>query len=181
LKQVDKRIQRAADIANVQCYKRFDQIDREQCKTLRIFVDKQKQAVVFPIYGMAVPFHISHIKSVHQGDTEMDGSTSLRVNFDVPPVSLKPEHKVRGDDLVYLKELNYKSKNLPDLQLAVRKIKELKKRVQDQRKDEAQMKGECTLHHCIARRKLGFRRKANGSAGAGHVARREIPYWWWWL
>lgn len=140
LKQASARMKRAADADILSCYKRFDQMDAEKARGLKIYVDKTRGAVVFPIYGMPVPFHISYIKSV-TGPNELDGSHSIKVNFDVPGVTLKPEYEVRGEGLVYLKELQYKSKQVSEMQEAVRKIKELQKRHREAEKDERERKG----------------------------------------
>ena len=44
--------------------------------------DKKHEAVVLPVFGIAVPFHISTIKNLSQ-NTEGD-TTYLRINFFTP-------------------------------------------------------------------------------------------------
>jgi nucleosome binding factor SPN SPT16 subunit len=120
------------------CYKQFKQMDADQYRSLKIYVDKARGAVVFPIYGMPVPFHVAYIKQVTIADPDDDGSTVLRVTFDVPGVTLKPEYQVRGDNLVYMKELCYRSKSIAELTNTVRKIKELQKKVREAVNEEKQ-------------------------------------------
>lgn len=71
------------------CYRNADQMDGGACSKLRIFIDKKRESVVLPIYGMAVPFHISTIKNVAKMDAEGVNAQggSLRINFEVPGVS----------------------------------------------------------------------------------------------
>ena len=120
------------------CFKRFDQMDSDQNRSLKIYVDKARGAVIFPVYGMPVPFHIASIKQVVMGDEDEDRSINLRVTFDVPGVTLKPEYQVRGENLVYVKELTYRTKNIPELQNIVRKIKDLQKKHREALSEEKQ-------------------------------------------
>ena len=48
----------------------------------RIYVDESRQSVILPVYGYAVPYHISTIKNV----TKTDGvdAMTLRINFQTP-------------------------------------------------------------------------------------------------
>ncbi len=45
-------------------FRRADQMPEEECRKLKIFIAKKQQAVVLPVYGMSVPFHIAHIKNI---------------------------------------------------------------------------------------------------------------------
>ena len=49
---------------------------------LQVYVDETKQTVILPIYGSAVPFHISTIKNVTK--TEEGSKVVLRINFQSP-------------------------------------------------------------------------------------------------
>jgi len=116
------------------CFKTADAMDGTKTEELRIFVDRAHDAVVFPICGMAVPFHISTLKTFNKTD-EGDGVTLLRVNFDVPPVKLKPEHTKRGNQLTYVKELAYRTNRGSDLAAVHQKMKDLQKRYREQLRD----------------------------------------------
>ena len=51
----------------------------------KIVVDKRAESVILPIYGQAVPFHISTLKNVSKSD---EGEfTMLRFNFITPGIS----------------------------------------------------------------------------------------------
>jgi nucleosome binding factor SPN SPT16 subunit len=47
-----------------------------------VYVDEQKQTVVLPVNGFAVPFHIATIKNVTK--TEEADYIVLRINFQSP-------------------------------------------------------------------------------------------------
>ena len=98
----------------------------EECRKQRIFFDRRKEAVILPIFGFPVPFHISVIKNCTKIDEET--VSSLRINFDVPGVTLKPEYKARGEGLVYLKEITFRSEQVAGLANAQRHIREMLKR-----------------------------------------------------
>lgn len=85
-----------------------------------------------------MPVHISKIKNMSLSKDD-DDSTSLRVNLDIPGNTLKPTEKVRGDDLVYVKELSYKTFKGDDLTDAHRRIKDLQKRYRDQLKEDKEL------------------------------------------
>lgn len=108
-----------------------------------ITVDMTNEAIIVPINGVPVPFHISVIKSVSKSD---EGQHSyLRINFFTPQnptvgrrapslrVSdnnpLFPEVTNEGNcKASYIKEVSFRSSNPTNLGDAMRKIKELRKR-----------------------------------------------------
>lgn len=53
--------------------------------------DKKHQAVVLPIYGMAVPFHISMVKNLSK--SEEQDFVYLRINFNTPGASYGRDQK----------------------------------------------------------------------------------------
>lgn len=61
-------------------YKNVNQMPRvPEVKELKLYVDQKYETVILPIYGVAVPFHISTIKNISQS---VEGDyTYLRVNF----------------------------------------------------------------------------------------------------
>lgn len=97
----------------------------------QIFVDMEAEAVIVPINGMAVPFHIATIKNASKSD---EGHfTYLRINFHVP-VSIGPQNrsnyvaKVPNVEKDFIKELSFRSTSPINLNECLRKIKELRKR-----------------------------------------------------
>lgn len=71
-------------------FRKFDAYRKDgnmpkQIADLKIIVDRKNEAVIFPIYGQAVPFHISTLKNVSRSD-EQD-YVLLRFNFITPGVA----------------------------------------------------------------------------------------------
>ena len=56
-------------------------------KTHQTFVDGKQEAVLIPIHGRLVPFHISTVKNVSK--SEEGGWTFLRINFVAPGPSVR--------------------------------------------------------------------------------------------
>ena len=51
----------------------------------QVYVDVKRDAVLLPIYGLHVPFHIATVKTVSQTKSEEGSATSvLRIGFNVP-------------------------------------------------------------------------------------------------
>lgn len=65
---------------NTVSYKSVNQMPRvSEVKELKLYVDQKYETVILPIYGVAVPFHISTIKNISQS---VEGDyTYLRINF----------------------------------------------------------------------------------------------------
>lgn len=72
---------------NTVSYKSMSQMPREpEVKELKLFVDKKYETVILPIFGIAVPFHISTIKNISQS---VEGEyTYLRINFFHPGATM---------------------------------------------------------------------------------------------
>ena len=74
-----------------------DAAKREECATgvLQIYVDAKRDAVLLPIYGLPVPFHIATIKSVALSKADDGGDYSnLRINFNLPGQGATPKAEV---------------------------------------------------------------------------------------
>ncbi|WVQ82770.1 FACT complex subunit SPT16 [Cryptococcus sp. DSM 104549] len=68
-------------VKRYESYRREEQLPRA-VEDRRIYVDEQRQSVVVPINGYAVPYHISTIKNVNK--TEESNHIVLRINFQSP-------------------------------------------------------------------------------------------------
>jgi nucleosome binding factor SPN SPT16 subunit len=80
-------------VKKVESYRREEQLPKS-IDDLRIHVDEQRHSVILPVYGYAVPYHISTIKNV----TKTDGADAmtLRINFQTPgQIAGKKEDMVR--------------------------------------------------------------------------------------
>lgn len=106
-------------------------------------VDMEAEAIIVPINGIPVPFHISTVKNANKSD---EGQYSyLRINFHVPQAATGrnigrvsdnvpkfPHFDVReGSSAAYIKEFTYRSTNPLNLNDCLRKIKELRKRANE--------------------------------------------------
>ncbi|ORY48261.1 SPT16-domain-containing protein [Rhizoclosmatium globosum] len=75
-----KALEKAA-FRKFECYRKETLLPKA-VEQLRIVVDKRSEAIVLPIYGMAVPFHISTLKTIVKN--EEGSATYLRFNFQIP-------------------------------------------------------------------------------------------------
>lgn len=82
-------------VKRYESYRREEQLPRA-VEDRRIYVDEQRQSVVLPINGYAVPYHISTIKNVTK--TEESNHMVLRINFQSPgQIAGKKEDMVSSD------------------------------------------------------------------------------------
>lgn len=81
---------------NTISYKSVNQMPRvAEVKEMKIYVDQKYETIILPVFGIAVPFHISTIKNISQS---VEGDyTYLRINFFHPGSTLGKDGK-----LVYL-------------------------------------------------------------------------------
>jgi nucleosome binding factor SPN SPT16 subunit len=86
---------------------------------LSIIFDDEAQAVLVPINGVPVPFHISSIKNVAKTELGTSGHV-LRINFVTPGQGITMDRKYQ-----YLRELSYKGDQ--NLATVHRNINEMKK------------------------------------------------------
>ncbi|KAF8086502.1 hypothetical protein N665_0623s0009 [Sinapis alba] len=78
--------------------------DVPQPQDLMIQVDQKKEAVLLPIYGSMVPFHVSTIRRV-SNQQDSDRNNYIRIIFNVPGTTLKNQ-----GGAIYLKEVSFRSK-----------------------------------------------------------------------
>ncbi|OQR85010.1 FACT complex subunit SPT16 [Achlya hypogyna] len=109
----------------------------------QVSVDMRHEAVIVPINGVAVPFHISTIKNVSK--SEEDKATYLRINFHCPGVGgtlgkdASPAMQAivaQHPSLMFIKELGFRSTDAHNLNNQFRLIKELQKRVKQREQQE---------------------------------------------
>lgn len=114
--------------------------DFPSVKPRAIVVDMESEAIIVPVNGIPVPFHISTLKNATKSD---EGQYSyLRVNFHTPQAVARgprpgnaprfPGFAVReGTSAAFIKEFTFRSSNPINLNDCLRKIKELRKRVNE--------------------------------------------------
>eukprot|EP01041_Mallomonas_annulata_P010767 gene10767-22491_t len=106
-------------------------------------VDLDREAVIVPIFGQPVPFHVSTIKNVVLPDP--DRATYLRINFYTPgqalskdtPKNIQALVAKHGTDYSFIKELTFRSLDPRNLTNVHRMYLELRKRVR-QREQQAE-------------------------------------------
>ncbi|CCI42093.1 unnamed protein product [Albugo candida] len=110
-------------------------------KDRQVMVDMRAEAVILPINGVPVPFHISTIKNVSK--SEEDKATYLRINFYVPGTSLSRDLLPAMQNIItnfptkmFIKELGFRSMDAHNLNNQFRLIKELQKRVKQREQQE---------------------------------------------
>jgi len=93
---------------SIVAYKSLKEFPREnEISDLKIYVDKKNEAVILPIFGVPVPFHISTIKNV---STSVEGDyLYLRINFFFPGSTLEKGSVFPSNEATFLKELTYRS------------------------------------------------------------------------
>ncbi|PON69603.1 FACT complex subunit Spt [Parasponia andersonii] len=98
-------------------------------KDLMIQIDQKNEAVLLPIYGSMVPFHVATIRTVSsQQDTNRN--CYVRIIFNVPGTpfsSLDANSKFQGS--IYLKEVSFRSKDPRHISEVVQQIKTLRRQV----------------------------------------------------
>lgn len=127
------------DLSEVEAYKSTDEFPPTRSRQL--CVDMEAEALLVPINGVPVPFHISVIKNASKSDEGRH--TYLRINFHVPQGAANNKHLARvsanapkfpelaahdGMPSAFLKEISFRSSNPQNLSDCLRKIKELIKR-----------------------------------------------------
>ncbi len=91
----------------------------------RIHIDQKREAVLLPIYGMLVPFHISTIKNATKSEDY------LRINF-ITPGSTLPNDKLpkvwKDGQATFIREMSFRCSDAKSLATSLRLINELRKR-----------------------------------------------------
>ncbi|KAF3327038.1 FACT complex subunit SPT16-like protein [Carex littledalei] len=107
-------------------------------KELMIQVDSKHEAVLLPIYGSMVPFHVSTVKSV---TSHQDNRTcTIRIIFNVPGTAFNPHDantlKFQGN--IFVKEISFRSKDPRHSSEVVQQIKTLRRQVASRESERAE-------------------------------------------
>jgi nucleosome binding factor SPN SPT16 subunit len=119
------------DYEKIECYKNREELPKD-IKKNKIYVDARNNAVLLPIHGVLVPFHISIIKNVAKH--EEGKFAALRFNFHTPLAGLLgninlPQFK---EATIFVKELTYRSENLKSMGEVFKNIKDLQRKIKNQ-------------------------------------------------
>jgi len=99
-------------------------------RDMMIQIDQKNEAILLPIYGGMVPFHVSTVKTVSsQQDTNR--SCYIRIIFNVPGTPFNPHdaNSLKHQGAIFLKEVSFRSKDPRHISEVVQQIKTLRKNV----------------------------------------------------
>ncbi|RAL39897.1 hypothetical protein DM860_008037 [Cuscuta australis] len=109
-------------------------------KDMMIQVDQKNEALLLPIYGNMVPFHVSTVKTVtSQSDTNRN--CYIRIIFNVPGMPFAPSDVSavpKNQSAIYLKEVSYRSKDSRHISEVVQMIKTLRRNVVQRESEKAE-------------------------------------------
>lgn len=99
-------------------------------REMMIQVDQKNEAILLPIYGSMVPFHVATVKTVSsQQDTNRN--CYIRIIFNVPGTPFTPHDStsLKNQGAIYLKEVSFRSKDPRHISEVVQLIKTLRRNV----------------------------------------------------
>ncbi|KAH0890425.1 hypothetical protein HID58_052854, partial [Brassica napus] len=104
--------------------------DVPQPRDLMIQVDQKNEALLLPIYGSLVPFHVSAIRTV-SNQHESSQNNYIRIIFNVPGTPFNPpdSNTLKNQGAIYLKEVSFRSKDSKHSSEVVQAIKTLRRQV----------------------------------------------------
>ncbi|XP_057464281.1 FACT complex subunit SPT16-like isoform X2 [Actinidia eriantha] len=108
-------------------------------RDLMIQIDQKHEAILLPIYGSMVPFHVAMVKSVSsQQDTNR--SCYIRIIFNVPGTPFNPHdtNSTKFQSSIYVKEVSFRSKDPRHITEVVQLIKSLRRQVASRESEKAE-------------------------------------------
>ncbi|KAK1318818.1 FACT complex subunit SPT16 [Acorus calamus] len=103
-----------------------------------IQVDQKNEAILLPVWGSIVPFHVATIKTITSNSDNR--TSSIRIVFTVPGTPFNPHDastlKFQGS--IYLKELTFLSKDAKHISDMVQQIKNLRRQVTSRESERAE-------------------------------------------
>ncbi|ORX99261.1 SPT16-domain-containing protein [Basidiobolus meristosporus CBS 931.73] len=125
-------------------FKKYESYKREtllpkEVKELRIVVDHKNESIILPIYGLAVPFHISTLKNASKND---EGDyVYLRLNFLTPGQGVGKKEDMPFDDpnANFVRALTYRSSDTYRMTEIYKNILDLKKNLAKREAEKKEM------------------------------------------
>ncbi|MFS7894138.1 putative peptidase M24, PH-like domain superfamily, FACT complex subunit Spt16 [Helianthus anomalus] len=108
-------------------------------RDLMIQVDQRNEAILIPLYGSMVPFHVATVKTVSsQADTSRN--CYIRIIFNVPgtPFSSHDPNALKNQTDIFLKEVSFRSKDPRHISEIVQQIKTLRRNVVSRESERAE-------------------------------------------
>ncbi|KAJ4832790.1 FACT complex subunit spt16 [Turnera subulata] len=108
-------------------------------RELMIQVDQRNEAILLPIHGTMVPFHVAHVKSV-SSQQDSHRTCYIRIIFNVPGTSFSPHdaNSIKFLGSIYLKEVSFRSKDSRHISEVVQQIKTLRRQVTSRESERAE-------------------------------------------
>ncbi|XP_074320918.1 FACT complex subunit SPT16-like [Silene latifolia] len=106
---------------------------------MMIQVDQKSEAILLPIYGSMVPFHIAMVKTISsQSDTNRN--CYVRIIFNVPGTPFSPHdaNSMKNQGAIFLKEVSFRSKDSRHVNEVVVQIKTLRRQVAQRESERAE-------------------------------------------
>ena len=102
----DLKKQKMIEVNNLYCYKHKEELPKDLKKNM-ICIDNKNHAILLPINGQHVPYHICILKSVVKND---EGKyASLRFNFHLPNSLATLNFPKYQEPAVFVKEIVFRS------------------------------------------------------------------------
>ncbi|KAK1401892.1 FACT complex subunit [Heracleum sosnowskyi] len=108
-------------------------------RDLMIQVDQKHEAILLPVHGSMVPFHIATVKSVtSQQDTNR--TCYIRIIFNVPGTPFNPydSNSLKYQGSIYIKEASFRSRDPRHSSEIVQQIKTLRRQVTSRESERAE-------------------------------------------
>ncbi|XWS42290.1 hypothetical protein CRYUN_Cryun16bG0002200 [Craigia yunnanensis] len=108
-------------------------------RDLMIQVDQKNEAILLPIYGSMVPFHVATVKSV-SSQQDSNRASYIRIIFNVPGTPFSPHdaNSLKFQGSIYLKEVSFRSKDSRHIIEVVQQIKMLRRQVNSRESERAE-------------------------------------------
>ncbi|XP_048226009.1 FACT complex subunit SPT16 isoform X3 [Ricinus communis] len=108
-------------------------------RDLMIQVDQKNEAILIPIHGSMVPFHVATVKSV-SSQQDSNRTCYIRITFNVPGTPFSPHdaNTLKFQGSIYLKEISFRSKDSRHISEVVQQIKTLRRQVTSRESERAE-------------------------------------------
>lgn len=108
-------------------------------RDLMIQIDQKNEAILLPIYGTMIPFHVATVKSV-SSQQDSNRNCYIRIIFNVPGTPFNPHdaNSLKFQGSIYLKEVSFRSKDPRHISEAVQLIKTLRRQVASRESERAE-------------------------------------------
>lgn len=108
-------------------------------REMMIQVDQKNEAILLPIYGSMVPFHVATVKTVSsQQDTNRNCYIRIILNVPGTPFTPHDASTLKNQGAIYLKEVSFRSKDPRHISEVVQLIKTLRRNVMARESERAE-------------------------------------------